>query len=462
MIRTYRLEPFHVVIRNIVLSVIYPSVFMVATVSSFGQDVTVIQDVHVVPMTDSLILQNRDVVVTDGVITAIKVSQDSKIPNGARVIKGFGMYLMPGIADMHTHIFSVDELPLYLINGVTTVRNMWGWETHLKMRDEIAKGLIAGPTVITAGAIIDGDPPHLAFMSVASTPDAGITMVNEQVDAGYDFIKVYDNLDAKTYEAICSTAQNRGVSVVGHVPNNVGIFQTLQAGQNSIEHLMGFMDAIATEEAGRLDWSPPIDRKRLSELAELIANSETWNTPTLIVHEQMDMSAAESEKFSASYEVGILPKSLRKFCCSETYEAKNDLSADERSFRKNNRLEVVRALHRAGAKLMLGTDTGNKFVIPGYSVHDELDLMIEAGLSEYEALMTATGNASKFMGESSEWGFVTVGSRADLLLVKSNPLSDLSTLRKPKGVMVRGHWLSSSDLDSLRSSLLQPEDAKKE
>jgi len=418
--------------------------------------------VNVVPLDANRIILNQVVLVQNEKITAIGDATEVEIPVNAHIIKCGEHYLMPGLADMHAHIFSKDELPLYLINGVTTVRNMWGWEMHLELRDEIAKGQIVGPTIITAGAIIDGDPPHLAFMSVASTPDAGITMVNEQVNAGYDFIKVYDNLDAKTYKAICSTAQIRGVSVVGHVPNDVGIYQTLQAGQNSIEHLMGFMDAIATEDAGRLDWSPPIDHKRLSELAESIANSETWNTPTLIVHEQMDMSAAESEKFSASYEVGILPKSLRKFCCSETYEAKNDLSADERSFRKNNRLEVVRALHRAGAKLMLGTDTGNKFVIPGYSVHDELDLMIEAGLSEYEALMTATGNASKFMGESSEWGFVTVGSRADLLLVKSNPLSDLSTLRKPKGVMVRGHWLSSSDLDSLRSSLLQPEDAKKE
>jgi hypothetical protein len=244
-------------------------------------------------------LPGQTVIVTNGRVAALGAVGSIEIPAGAIRVDGRGKFLMPGLADMHVHVFAAEEMPLYLARGITTVRNMWGWNLHLELRDRIARGLSVGPRLYTAGPIVDGSPPRLRGSAGVATAAAADSVVREQARAGYDFIKVYDRLLPSAYAAAIRTARQAGLAVVGHVPDSVGLAGVLAAGQSSIEHFDTF-DRLLTSGQDSTGWSAAMSDQRMSDLARDLRSRGVWNTPTLVVFEQRDLTAEESRRLLAS------------------------------------------------------------------------------------------------------------------------------------------------------------------
>lgn len=424
--------------------------------------------VNVVPMTPGAsVVPNQTVLVREGRIAAVGPTNEVQVPSGALRIDAAGEYLMPGLADMHVHLEHFqhpDILRLFLVNGVTTVRNMDGRPYILEWREAVEEGELLGPSIYSAGPILDGDPPVRDDNAVVRNAEEAVAAVREQVEAGYDFIKVYTNLSPEAYRAVLKAAEEAGVPVVGHVPRRVSIEEALTGGQRAIEHLMDYGDLVEAEDSpvrDRWHWSKlylamPVDSDKMERAAMQIAEAGVWTVPTLMQANRVLAPLDSVQSWLAGSEMGYLPSEAPRIWEEQARRAVGRLDAEDWPVvarGRENRLRLLGALHRAGANLLVGTDTPNPFVIPGYSVHQELENFVAAGLTPREALSYATREAARFMGDLNEWGTVEVGKRADLLLLESNPLNGIRNARRPAGVMARGRWLPSERLPEMLQSL---------
>lgn len=418
---------------------------------------------NVVPMDSPQILPDETVLVRDGRIARVGPATDIDTV-GAQVIDARGLYLMPGLADMHVHLLEgAAYFPLFLANGVTTVRNMAGGPGIAKLRDRVARGEILGPTIYTAGPLIDGSPPVWPGSDVVVTPEDAERAVASQRRAGYDFLKVYDNLQAPAYDAVVAAAAKVGLRIAGHVPPSVGLGRVLAARQWSIEHLTGYFEwlqradspyrheadaprafkhpaHLLPERQYLVDW---VDVSRIPAIASVTARAGVWNVPTLVAMRNM-VPAADRDSAWKRPGMSYATAMLRAWWNSDEGYTAQDWADKRRGDALRSR--IVQALHAAGAGLVIGTDSPHPFVMPGYAVHDELRNFVAAGLSPYEALKAATADAARFMDEAGDFGTVAPGARADLLLVEGNPLQDVGNVGHIVGVMVRGRWLMHGDL----------------
>ena len=414
-----------------------------------NHDVKAFLDVNVVPMDTRVVLEHQTVVVVDGLISEVGLSSMTEVPDHAQIIDGTGKFLIPGLADMHVHISNLDEFLLFIANGVTTVNNMFGYKECLAWRTDIERGDILGPTIYTSGPIIDGNPPFIEGSTVVETAAEAKRVVVAQKSAGYDFIKVYDFLTQDAYAAILFYAGEYGIPVVGHVPDKVGLRGVLASGQKSIEHLRGYAPALAIYPDkvtfGTEDWAMA-DTSKIQDLAEATRDAGVWNCPTLVVGQKWVQPDEQRELLAMPVMRYVSPEVRAEWDPSVNYLSyftAEKLAAVERSHRQ--RSMMTRALHESGARLLLGTDSGNPFVVAGFSVHEELANLVDSGLTPYEALLTGTQNASEFVGAPKEFGVVTTGARADLILTNHNPLDDIDAVAKSEGVMVRGVWLPKKE-----------------
>jgi hypothetical protein len=415
-------------------------------------DATAFVHVTLVPMDRERVLRNWTVVIADGRIRELGPMSAISVPKRAIVIDGHGKYLMPGLADMHAHTWDEDDFPLLLANGVTTVRNMFGGPIHLRWKERIAAGEFDGPMIYSAGPIIDGNPPIWPGAVVTTAEEARRT-VAEQHAAGYDFLKVYSRLSREAYDAIEREGKALVMKVTGHVPDAVGLSAALRSGIDSIEHLSGY-ESLAREEpvgAGEEASWARLDESRFEAVARETAQSRAWNCPTLVLF-QHRVAPGESE-----YLARLLARDEMRYVSAETVRSwlpqnnflKNSTPARAASSRGKGdtmRKKLVKTLHRSGARLLLGTDYGNPFVLPGFSLHQELRNFADAGLSPFEAIRAGTSGAAEFMNAQAEFGRVEVGARADLILIEGNPLEDVANVNKLAGVMVRGKWYSQRQL----------------
>jgi len=403
------------------------------------------RDVNVVPMDHETVLEHRTVLVRDGRIAA--VGEHVEIPAGATVIDGAGRWLMPGLADMHVHNWYAEEHVLFLANGVTTIRNLWGWAK------EVAAGRRLAPTLVTTGPILDGTAPAWQGSVVVTTPERARELVREEKAAGYPAIKVYGGLTEEVYEALVEEAHEQGLRVTGHVPRAVGIDRVLDLGQDCVEHLEGYFG-----------WPWRADEAALRERVAKTARAGVWNCPTLVVYEKF-VGPDEAAALRHRPEMRFVPPRLRA-----TWDPSRDFRLagwkpeQFAALKKWNvwRRYLVRLLRDAHAPLLLGTDTGNPFVVAGWAVHEELKLLVLAGLTPFEALQAATAAPARYLGEEDTFGTVAVGRRADLLLLSANPLADVANARRIEGVMVRGRWLPAAELErrleELAASYARPKD----
>jgi imidazolonepropionase-like amidohydrolase len=417
----------------------------------------------VVPMDSDRALEDHTVVVAGGRIAAVGPSDEVEPPEGAAVIDGTGRWLVPGLVDMHVHTWIESELTLFVANGVTTVRNMFGSPMHLQWRASIASGERFGPTLVTAGPIVDGKPPVWPGSRVIETPDDARAAVREQVEAGYDFVKVYSRVPSEAYDALIAAAAEAGIPVDGHVPWSVGLPRALEAGQRTLEHLIGYeswleaADSPFAGESGTLarfrSWDH-LDRERLALAVETTADLGTWNCPTLVVMQKwLTAEEIERELERPEYDC-VSPFSIQMWRGMASGMTAEVIAAGRAGV--DERLELTGALHEGGARLLLGTDTGNPWVVAGFSVHEELANLAAAGLSPYAALRAATRAPAECLGQESEFGAVLPGLRADLLLLAADPLADVGAASQRVGVMLRGLWLPEEELRARLAELVAP------
>jgi hypothetical protein len=419
-----------------------------------------ITDVTVVPMSRDGVLAHHTVVVRGDRIVAVAPHASLEIPAGMRTIDGTNKWLMPGLADMHVHTWNDSDLTLFLAAGVTTIRNMFGSEQMLAWRAEIARGERLGPTIVTAGPIIDGDPPIWPGSAVLAKPEDAERIVAEQKAKGYDFLKPYSRLSREAYEALAAAGQRHGLLLEGHVPGTVKLAGALAAKQKSIEHLDGWLYALLPDDVKIPDDAPNLARLRMAlpkldvgRLPGLVADTiraGTWNCATLIV---LDRIAAlrdlEGLKQRVKWLDKVAPAIVAMWDPKQDFRFKAMTDDDFAAMQAANgwRAKVLAALAAARAPLLVGTDTGNPFVVPGASLHEEIELMVAAGVPRAQVMRAATAGAAEFLGAPRDAGVVEVGARADLLLVASDPLQAPLPL-VPDGVMVRGKWLPRAELDA--------------
>jgi imidazolonepropionase-like amidohydrolase len=417
-----------------------------------------ITDVSVVPMTSDGVLAHHTVVIRGDRIVAVAPDDRVALPAGTRVIAGTGRWLMPGLADMHVHTWRDEDLTMFLAAGVTTIRNMWGTDQHLAWRSQIARGERLGPTIVTAGPLIDGDPPDWPGSVVLQRAEDADAIVAAQQAAGYDFLKSVNQLSREAYEALAAAGRRHGMVLAGHVPYAVGLDGVLAAHQRSIEHLDQWLEALVPPGVTLPPDDGAMARQRAvlaaldpSRLPALIARTiaaGSWNCPTLVALDRLsrlDDAAALRRRVPW---VDLVPAAARARWTAELQLP--GLTAEDfatfRAFNAQN-ARIAAALAAAGAPLLVGTDTGVAFVVPGEALHDEIELLVAAGVPRPQVLRAATADAWRYLGQPHEAGVIEPGARADLLVVASDPLRAPLPL-VPEGVMVRGRWLPRADLEA--------------
>jgi imidazolonepropionase-like amidohydrolase len=415
------------------------------TASTAAAPVTAIVHATVIPMDTERVVRDATVIIRGDRIVWVGSTADASIPRHAKRVDARGAFLLPGLADMHVHTEERD-MPLFLRNGVTTIREMNGSAELLALRDRIARGAIPGPTMHVAGTLLAGEKQRWRHRLIR-TPDEGRIAVREQVASGYEFIKVYDGLSVESYTAIVAEARQLHVRVIGHVPVAVGLFGVLAAHQDEIEHIEQIVRPYIYRDTTA--W-----RARIDSAASAIAAAGTWVNPTLAVEEGLSRAG------TATYAARLKRPEMR-FVDSATFawwaslrrsshgdsnvvaaavDPANDFSSPRARAVVEAKRATVMALRAHGVRLLAGTDLPNPLMVAGFAIHEELGALVTAGLTPFEAIASATRNAGEFMG-GDRFGIVAPGARADLLLVARNPLEDVAALREPRGVMVRGRWV---------------------
>jgi len=409
----------------------------------------IIKNVSVLTMKDSELIKNQSVLIENGVIQKIGIDIQNQ---NATLIDGTGKFLMPGLTDMHVHLFDKHPLKntwmmLLLINGVTSVRDMCGQPEKLQLREKIKKNEILAPNLYQSGPIINGAKDNFGLFTFASTPEQAREIVISHKKAGYDFIKVYDGLTKEVYLAIIDEAQKQGMLVDGHLPDKVTLEEALKQNHNSIEHLTGYFEW----KDNQVSLSAP------DNYASLTANSSVWNCPTIYNHYMNGSRKGVSEMMSFAETSGLLPGELKKIWKKRVNNMSKEVVdiVDKYSTSNFESLKkIILNLYTSKAKLVAGTDAGNlPLLIPGYSLHQELKIMNEIGIPTYEVLKMTTANAALAMNKDTEFGTVEIGKGADLLLLNSNPLDNLDNLQDKDGLMIRGIWLSREEINKIEDKM---------
>jgi hypothetical protein len=410
-----------------------------------SQDTLVIRDVSVLPMDGARVLAHQNVVIAGERIVRVEPTREA--PRAARVVDGRGKFLLPGLADMHVHVLGEADLPMFIGNGVLTVRDLNGSPETLDWRARIVGGSLVGPRLIVSGPMIAGPMIPWRNKVVAKTAAEAEATVLAQKAAGYDQIKIYDGISKEVFDAAIATAKRVGLLSTGHIPDSVGFAGVLASGMTGLEHLDKTVFAVFRHNLDTLG-IPPI--------ADSIKRSGMWATPTLAVMTQFaKMATGGFDSLMNRPEALASPKEEREFWTSVSSRLKGNrqLAAGVKYNPWTDfQLKLAGALARAGVPLMAGTDMPNGVMAPGYSLHDELDALAEAGLTRYQVLEAATSAPARFMRQSTDWGTVARGQRANLLLVDGNPLDRLTVLRNPAGAVVEGRWLDRAELTRMRVS----------
>jgi len=410
------------------------------------------------------------------------VSVGSKAPQGARVVNGAGKFVMPGLWDMHSHFrASGGDLELNVANGVLGIRNMGASENVYALREAIATGKKRGPKIVTSGAIIDGPDSwsNARFTVSVKTPEEARAAVRNHKSKGADFLKPYDQLTPELYQALMDEARVQRIPVGGHLPGAIRALEAASAGQRSFEHGMP-LGAASPDEAGYLreradqsvfreamrtknfalipakiarvenDMMDQFDRKRADEFYRELGKLGVFLCPTLVTYRSLTFI----DDIVAKPDLRAVYATAKE---RETWKPENGMLAryrteDYKAMRKRQYAKVMEEIPRAralGVRFLAGTDVTLPFIYPGFSVHDELALFVEAGLTPAEALRTATTYPAMLLGLTKSWGRVAKGYEANLVLVDGDPLKDICNTARIAAVVRNGELLERAQLDEL-------------
>ena len=413
-------------------------------------DWTAFENVNVISMDGERVLPEQTVIVRRDRIVAIGPSTVLQVPQGGHRIPASGQYLIPGMAEMHGHIPSRNASPefvesvlfLYLSNGITTVRGMLGGPGQLEMREQASKGEIWSPTLYLAG-------PSFSGRSI-NTPQEAIARVTRQKEEGWDLLKIHPGLTLEEYDAMADTAAAERIPFVGHVPAEVGIDHALERGQQSIDHLDGYIEKLQ----GAQGEIPDTDLVEISRKTRAVG---AWVVPTMALWET-GVGGADLERMKGYPELKYLPRQMVDRWI-EAYDVRRPTGeqAEQVQWVVANRKRLLKKMSDAGVGILFGTDAPQMFSVPGFSLHRETAVMLDAGMTPYQILRSATRNVGEYFRDKDAFGTVSVGMRADLVLLKANPLTDISHLSRISGVMVRGRWLSQSAIERRLARLVAEE-----
>jgi imidazolonepropionase-like amidohydrolase len=450
--------------------------------SNNKEPITAFVNVNLVSMTSDVVLPNQTVLVKGDQIEAVGPSDKTKVPRKATVIDGAGAWLMPGLADMHIHTkddwtgpaWPINPLKLYLVNGVTHIRSLGPLGSSsdhvLKWRNEIREGKQPGPTIYTSGPVLFGPVPN---------PEAA---VSGQKAEGFDFIKIYSYVTRKEFQEVITAAKEEKIYTVGHIPFLVGLDGIILEGMDEIAHIeeldFEFLEIEPDLQRSRVEifrdlvgqaaniYSSDLDldanalkEKYGEEIREVVSKLNSRDIPictTLTVSEGIVNKLSEPKAFLARPENRYMPRAyLETFRLGQ--EKHQFLFSGYESlapFKYNMETILAKELRRAEVTLLLGTDsgTGGMGIVPGFSIHDELRILTEVGYTPYEALKIGTVNAAKVvkkMSRKGDFGTIEAGKRADIILIRGNPLEDVANIREPLGVMAAGRWYPEEKLKAM-------------
>jgi imidazolonepropionase-like amidohydrolase len=423
-----------------------------------GQQITAFINVNVVPMDSERVLNGQTVIVRDGRIVEIGAAEQIKIPNGAMRIDGQGKYLMPGLVDMHVHGFDDDEktaakeLFLYVAYGVTTVQHRNGKSKLLKLREQIKSPNFLAPTLFVSSPIIFGEKSLALFGGTHDTPDSARKVVAEHAQAGYSSLKVYGDWKQEPYQALVEEAAKQKIPVMGHFARNLPLDVNLR-GRAEVAHAEEYIYTYFFKVA-KGDWTkresliPEVAKATKEAGVAVTANLSTYKSIGLVIGDDTFKELLKTP------ELKYVPQTNKDRLMSERNGYRNrkqykpeqaPVFAGMTMFLK----KLVKAMRDEGVKILLGTDASfeaQSFTIPGISAHEELRELVDAGLTPYQAILAGTRSPAEVLNAASEFGTVSVGKRADLILVEGNPLEDVRQVSKQAGVMIRGRWLAQAEV----------------
>jgi imidazolonepropionase-like amidohydrolase len=448
--------------RTIILSLLAFLVFQVNAQSS--KTLVIFEDVNVVPMDSERILEHQTVTTENGKITSIVPYKKSTYPKNAILVDGKGKYLMPGLAELHGHVPPIDDLEpmkevlkLFVLNGITTVRGMLGHPKHLELREQVNSGKILSPHFYTTG-------PSLNGMSVKS-PEDGAALVRKQKHAGYDFLKLHPGLSRQKFDSIAATAKRVNIPFAGHVSFGVGVYRAIEAGYSSIDHMDGFVESLVPGIETMVEQQTGLfgmfvgdraDTTRIPALMKALKENSIWVVPTQSLAERWmspDYTSADFKNDPAR--IYMKPETIQQWITVKD----NLMNNPEYNVTKIQnfielRRRLIRECQKNGIGLLLGCDAPQIFNVPGFSTHNELEYLVRAGLTPYEALQTGTVNVARYLNVKDS-GVVRKGAISDLILVHGNPLKDITQTKNISGVMIGSTWMPREVIDRELKTLVR-------
>lgn len=418
-----------------------------------------ITHVYLIPMKGEELLPDQTVIVDGGVITKVGPAEKTAVPKGAKVIEGKGMYLMPGLSEMHAHIpvaengndsLVKETLFLYLANGVTTIRGMLGAPYHLQLKKQVATGEILGPRIYTASPSLNGQ--------TVQTMEEARNKVARYKTEGYDFLKIHPGLTIENFDEIVKTARRVNIPFSGHVPTQVGIAHAIASGYASIDHMDGYLEGLVpasdktNPDAGGFfgfNYTELANTNLIPQLASKTKAAKTWVVPTESLLERWT-SSRSADEFLAEPAMQYMPPATRYQwrLSKQTFSAAPEYSVDRAAKFVTLRQKILRGLNRSKVGLLLGSDSPQVLNVPGFSIHQEMQAMAKAGIPALVILKSGTVNPSIFFDEVGKYGVVQKGASADLVLMRANPLENVANAQQIAGVMVRGSWLPKAYIDA--------------
>jgi imidazolonepropionase-like amidohydrolase len=393
-----------------------------------------VKDVTLIDVASGAARPHMTVLIDDGKISRVGSTAVLSFPAATRIVPGTGKFLIPGLWDMHVHLYYKQYLPLFVAFGVTGVQDMGSDFSKVSAwRDEIEKGAAIGPHILTSGPPVDGGPsddPKLPVL-VARTADQGRQAFDKLYKMDVDFIKILSRLPRDAYFALAEQARHWDLRMVGHIPSNITAQEAVEARQKSLEHMFGIAKSVSTEE-------------QALTFFERCTLTGTRVSPTLVLW--LRMSHIDDTRLMSDPRLEIVPAAIR-----DTWP---DVSDDPTSLKLQiwRIYRFVALAKRAKTEILAGTDTGDPYVIPGAALHDELEQLVNAGLTPREALEAATLAPARFFETEKEMGAIEKGKLADMVLLDANPLDDIRNVSKIQGVFTHGRYFARKDLDTILQS----------